>query len=139
MAERRRCRYGPTPPGDPRVLDRGESQVHDHPRWSLALVFARHYYRDQQFAVVSRLPAATTIEVLDGPTDRGIPVVGRPDEYVGYIVEFDRLGTPVYSFLFAEELLRAGERYRLVGQVTYFDGTLNLLSTPIELVDGTGT
>lgn len=138
MDHRRRATDDPRSQSDRRTAVRGTSRRLGHRRRSLALVFAAHYFAGQGFAIVARLPTATTIEILDGPDDQGVPVVPRPDEYLGYVVRFDRLGTPVYSFLFATDLLQTGGRYRFSGDVTYFDGTLNLVSTPIVAVGGRG-
>lgn len=101
-----------------------------------ALVFADDYYPRVPFRITGRLPTAITVDILDGPGNRGVPVISQPDEYDGYVIRYGFAGG--YTFLFARRYIPSGRRFVLGYESTYFSGVLNMIEAPLIPLRGGG-
>lgn len=94
-----------------------------------ALVFADDYHPGVPFRITGRLPASITVDILNGPNDRGVPVISQPDEYDGYVITYTFVGG--YTFLFLRGYVPSGRTFRLGTDASYFSGALNLIEAPL--------
>lgn len=96
------------------------------------LLFTQRYHPGVEFRVVDRLPTSTTVDILDGPDDEGVPVISQADAYDGFIVDYCFGRAPAYTFLFTTRSLSEGRKYALGTDATYFSPTLGLVETTVE-------
>lgn len=98
---------------------------------SRVLLFAYDYYPGASFNVVAPLQTSTTVDILDGPNDQGVPEISQPDEYNGYVINFTLGNRPVHSFVFTRRNLQRDRSYRLSTDAQVFSTQLNLLEANI--------
>lgn len=91
------------------------------------LMFGYGYYPGTEFTIEAPLSTSTTVDVLNGPDDEGIPEISQPDEYNGYVTNL-LLGTlPTYSFLFSRQPLQRDSRFLVTFEAQVLSSELNLL------------
>ena len=100
-------------------------------------MFAYAYFPGAPVRVTAPLETATTVDILNGPDDQGVPEISQPDQYGGSVVSY-RLGrSALYTFLFTRDVsLQTEGRYRLGGDAQVFSNRLNLLQAPLNRADG---
>lgn len=99
---------------------------------SRVLIFAYDYYPGASFRAVAPLQTSTTVEILDGPNDQGVPEISQPDEYNGYVINFTLGNRPVHSYVFTRRNLQTDSRYHLSTDAQVFSTQLNLLETGVQ-------
>lgn len=98
-----------------------------------ALVFSYEFFPGAPFRVDAQLQASTTIDLLSGPRDQGVPEISQPDEYNGYVVGYQIGNSVIYTFAFVRgETLQQDARYRFDDNSQVFSSQLNLLQVPIR-------
>jgi len=105
-----------------------------------ALVFADKYWPQTPFVVINQIQTSTTVDILNGIDDEGVPEISQPDEFNGYVVNYRMTeeGPGMYTTVFTEGSLQRDERYQFSGNAQMFSTDLNLLETTIEAPDGGG-
>ncbi|GAB3664309.1 hypothetical protein [Halopiger thermotolerans] len=91
--------------------------------------------------VVDRLPAPIVVELLALPNGDTVPVLTRPDEYVGYVVRFALSETQVRSTttVFTRESLEVGACYVFEAGAKVFSTQLSLLRTTARRIGSAGS
>jgi hypothetical protein len=76
-----------------------------------ALVFAYDYWPETPFLVINQLQTSTTVDILNGINDEGIPEISRPDDFNGYVVNYrmNDDGPGLYTAVFTEASLQTDE------------------------------
>jgi hypothetical protein len=95
------------------------------------LVFTDDYSPGSRFRVVSLLPAAVTVRLLQRPGGGTVPEISQPDDYNGYAIRYETsggIGTGG-SYVFTRGSLDTGTRYRFTRDATIFSSQLSLVST----------
>jgi len=103
-------------------------------------VFAYDYWPETPFLVINQLQTSTTVDILNGIDDGGIPEISQPDDFNGYVVNYrmNDDGPGLYTAVFAEASLQTDERYQFSGDAQMFSTQLNLLEGTIESANGDG-
>ncbi len=104
-----------------------------------ALVFSYEYFPGAQFRVDAPLETSTTIDILNGPGDQGVPEISQPDEYNGYVISY-RLGqSSVYTYVFTRDRTLQQDRTYTFGRGSQvFSSELNLLQAQARRRGGGG-
>jgi len=99
-----------------------------------ALVFAYDYWPQTPFLVLNQLQTGTTVDILNGIDDEGIPEISQPDDFNGYVVNYrmQQDGPGLYTMIFTESSLQQDEQYQFAGNAQMFSTELNLLETTIQ-------
>ncbi|RBI59651.1 hypothetical protein DMJ13_21150 [halophilic archaeon] len=110
---------------DSAVAQDGQRQV---------LVFTYDYYPGVNFRVTQPLQASTTVNVLRRPGGGTVPEISQPDDYNGYVINYQLGGdgqdqAGITTLLFTQDSLQTDTRYRLGSDAQVFSATLNLVST----------
>lgn len=107
------------------------------PPGQLVLVPTTDYRPGLTVRVVDRLPAETVVRLLRLPNGKTVPVLTRPDEYLGYVARDESGGSQVYSttVLFTRDSLETGVSYRFGDDVSMFSPELHLFRVTARRVD----
>lgn len=98
-----------------------------------ALVFSYEFFPGATFRVAAPLQTSTTIDILDGPGDQGVPEISQPDEYNGHVISYQIGGSAIYTFAFTrDQALQQDTRYRFGDNSQVFSSRLNLLQVPVQ-------
>jgi hypothetical protein len=75
------------------------------------LVFAYDYWPLTPFLVINQLQTSTTVDILNGIDDEGIPEISQPDDFNGYVVNYrmNDDGPGLYTAVFTEASLQTDE------------------------------
>jgi len=97
------------------------------------LVFAYDYWPLTPFLVINQLQTSTTVDILNGIDDEGIPEISQPDEFNGYVVNYRMTeeGPGLYTTVFTEGSLQRDERYQFEEDASMFSTDLNLLESTL--------
>ncbi|WP_256391752.1 hypothetical protein [Natronoarchaeum rubrum] len=103
-----------------------------------AIVFAYDYYPGVSFDVTTQLQQSTTVNILDGPEDEGIPEIDNPSDYNGYVVSYDLEGNSIYAYMFTTGNVQQDDTLTFGDQASYFSTDLNLVETSASPGGGGG-
>ncbi len=86
--------------------------------------------------VVDRLPAPIVVQLLRLPNGETVPVLERPDEYLGYIVRSEFRTDLVHSttVVFTRESLESDTGYTFEADAQVFSTQLNLFRTTVHRI-----
>lgn len=122
------------------ISDSAATTGQDTPR---ILVFAYGFWPQIPFTVVGQLQTDTTIKILTGPENSGLPEIPQPDEWNGYLINYEVTDTEngyavdtkaregfsgLFTLVFTETSLRTDRQYQFSGDATVFSTRLNLLA-----------
>lgn len=97
-----------------------------------ALVFSYQFYPGSEFRVSAPLQQSTTVDILQGPTDEGVPEISQPDEYNGYVISYQIGESAIYTYVFVRgQSLEQDSTYSFGDQSQVFSAQLNLLQVPV--------
>ena len=98
-----------------------------------ALVFSYEFFPGATFRVTAPLQASTTIDILNGPNDQGVPEISQPDEYNGYVISYQLGGSTIYTFAFTRgQTLQPDSTYQFSQSAQVFSTQLNLLQVAVQ-------
>jgi len=103
-----------------------------------AIVFAYDYYPGVSFDVTTQLQQSTTVNILDGPEDEGIPEIDNPSDYNGYVVSYDLEGNSIYAYMFTTSNVQQDDTLTFGDDASYFSTDLNLVETSVSTDGGGG-
>jgi len=103
-----------------------------------AIVFAYDYYPGVSFDVTTQLQQSTTVNILDGPEDEGIPEIDNPSDYNGYVVSYDLEGNSIYAYMFTTGNIQQDDTLTFGDNASYFSTDLNLVETSASAGGGGG-
>ncbi len=99
------------------------------------LVFTDDYIARTPFRVISQLPQSITIRLLQLPNGNDVPELSQPDDYNGYSIRYGSGGSVIAaSYVFTQQTLREGNRFRFSSDANIFSGRLNLVSATVNRV-----
>lgn len=100
-----------------------------------ALVFSYEFFPGADFRVSAPLQTSTTVDILNAPDDQGIPEIGQPDEYSGYVVSYQLGQSAIYTFVFTRDATLGRDiRFRFGTDSQVFSNQLNLLQVPFRRI-----
>jgi len=105
------------------------------------LVFAYDYWPLTPFVVINQLQTSTTVDILNGIDDEGIPEISQPDDFNGYVVNYRMTedGPGMYTLVFTEGTLQSDGQYQFEEDASMFSTDLNLLESTLTSQNSGGS
>jgi len=103
-----------------------------------AIVLAYDYYPGVSFDITTQLQQSTTVNILDGPDDEGIPEIDNPSDYNGYVMSYDLEGNSIYAYMFTTGNVQQDDTLTFGEDASYFSTDLNLVETSASAGGGGG-
>jgi len=97
-----------------------------------AILFAYDFYPGVTANVTTQLQQSTTVNILDGPEDEGIPEIDNPSDYNGYVVSYELEDSSIYAYMFTTSSVEQDDSVEFGENASYFSTDLNLVETSVS-------